>query len=329
MEYESFHYLMHKQPEAVRPTYVSGPSPLAFAELYSPRGNVPIHMLTTVKSFWRTRDEVSFHFFELRSKCMIVICCSDRKTAVPYRTIVVSLEKLYGELEAKARETRDPLFKKKEKKLTEDAVLYKAACDYLLARLNIVADPKPWPRSQPVKCSTDNTASAVQEIVCEAEVALERMVTLDKLSSDTFYDTLEIPCELLNSVGDLGPIDRQLLKLAPSETVSPSSTSTDNVSIIVANSTAPVKMEASDNSSSSALLPVEKSKTPAGMEKDDASASVSAATVSAGASAAGITEHGAREAGKPATTKKPALVAHSVSKAAATKQNPRKVSPSG
>ena len=36
-EYKSFHYLMHKVDDPVKAVYVTGPKPLTFDELYSPR----------------------------------------------------------------------------------------------------------------------------------------------------------------------------------------------------------------------------------------------------------------------------------------------------
>ena len=100
-EYQSFHYLMHKPAAPVKAFYTSGPTPLSFNDLYSPRqSRILINQIE--KSYWRTRDRIEYAFWEDRqAKVMIITCrCVQSNTAL--RTIFVDLEVLYFEVMAKA-----------------------------------------------------------------------------------------------------------------------------------------------------------------------------------------------------------------------------------
>lgn len=144
MEYASFHYLMHKVPEHQKPFYVSGPQPLSFDELYSPRDK-RLLVLKKEVSYWRTRDRIEYNIYEDRSHKVLIITCFNIEKKEAFRTIFVDLERLYFEIESKARDSRELLTIKSNKKLGDDAVLFKSVGDYVLARLNIKADPLPWP----------------------------------------------------------------------------------------------------------------------------------------------------------------------------------------
>jgi hypothetical protein len=198
-EYKSFHYLMHQVPDAVKPVYVTGPAPLSYAELYSPR-NSPLQIHKSEKSFWRTRDRVEFCLYEERTAKVMIVTCRNLDKAEVYRTIFLDLEMLYFELEAKAQGNRDKLVRKKDKKLNTDELLYKAAAEFVLARINIGADPLPWPDFtvlQPAAISS-NASSAETPSAQTADAGnatpsgpTERMCTFTKLSSDV-YENMEI-----------------------------------------------------------------------------------------------------------------------------------------
>lgn len=129
-EYKSFHYLMHAIPETVQAHYVSGPQPLSFEELYSPRDRVILYK--GEKSYWRTRDRVEFIIYEdRRFKCMFITCRNIEKSEI-YRTIFLKLDVLYYELESKARGCRESLIRKKDKKLDNDS-LKKGIIDFILS----------------------------------------------------------------------------------------------------------------------------------------------------------------------------------------------------
>jgi hypothetical protein len=217
MEYASFHYLMHKVADPVKPYIVTGPQPLSFNELYSPRDGIVL-LARGEKSFWRTRDRVEFCIYMSYSHQTGIITCQNVDTKAAYRTIFVSLEILFYEVEAKARGDREVLTKKKDKKLDNDIALYKSVGDFLLARLNIGADPLPWPKfdtngllveSQepsigPIvttlpPIAADRAEGMAQKAVDVADASRdlgviapsERMCTLSKLTGDV-YTVLEI-----------------------------------------------------------------------------------------------------------------------------------------
>ena len=187
-DYAAFHYLNHKDVDPIKAVYVES-KPLAFGELYSPRdGRIVIHK--GEKSYWRTRDRVEFELIEDRSAKLLVITCRSIASNENFRTIFLNLESLYFELESKARENREPLFKKKDKKL-DDKLLQKAITDYVLARLNIGADPIPWPTSFPIVSVTSTDVQGT-----------ERMCTFEKLSSDV-YTEMEVCCPVNFVVGSI------------------------------------------------------------------------------------------------------------------------------
>jgi len=147
-EYESFHYLMHKTPDAIAANFVTGPKPLTFNELYSPRDDIR-KMGFEEKHYWRTRDRLRFTFYEIRQqKCMIVTVFNLELNEF-YRTLVIDLELLYNEVDAKnsteSRKPSDPIVKKATKVFQEDAKMDSACIKYMSARLNIQKDPIIWP----------------------------------------------------------------------------------------------------------------------------------------------------------------------------------------
>ena len=77
--------------------------------------------------------------WEDRKSKVLIVTCYNVEAKEPLRTIFLNLEVLYYEVESKARGSRDLLTKKKDKKLAEDSVLWKAVSEYVLARLNIIA----------------------------------------------------------------------------------------------------------------------------------------------------------------------------------------------
>lgn len=175
-EYKSFHYLMHKEQDAPAAHIVTGPKPLSFTELYSPREDPSQRLICRKeKSFWRTQDRVEFALFEDRKWGVLVATCRNvEKLDEVYRTIFLDLEKLYFEVEAKAQGNREPLTKKNSKKLNDDASLFKAVSDFVLSRLNIKVDRLPWPCFSP-QLPEDTSSNDI----------VERMCTFDKMSSDT------------------------------------------------------------------------------------------------------------------------------------------------
>jgi hypothetical protein len=141
-EYDAFHYLMHKEVAPAAVNYVTGPAPLTFPELFSPReGLRPIGK--EEKSYWRTRDRIQFTIFEDRAKKLIIITCksaeADRTT---FRTIFLDCSVLYFELQYKARGSREAMVRKAESKFASDAELDKA---FVSQRLNISAEAIEWP----------------------------------------------------------------------------------------------------------------------------------------------------------------------------------------
>ncbi len=128
------------------------------------------------------------------------------------RTIFLKLDVLYFEVDAKARDSREPLVFKKDRALADDKALSKATVDFVLARLDIKADPLPWP--------TSFTVVPVDPLVAPASAALsvppaepplsaptptgptERMATFEKLSSDA-YSELEVVCPAGWEAGDV------------------------------------------------------------------------------------------------------------------------------
>jgi hypothetical protein len=210
-EYKSFHYLMHKQPEHVKAFYVEGPKSLTFAELYSPRTEQQQAVISkSEKSYWRTRDRIEFTIYEDRKTKLVIITCWSVESIESFRTIFVDLERLYHEVESKARGCRDLLTKKKDKKLSEDADVRKAASEFLLARLNIKQEPLPWPAFVADEVPAAGAIAAAPSAVDIAVPAvtgsdsadtepfvlpdlMERMCTLDRMANDE-YEYLEIPC---------------------------------------------------------------------------------------------------------------------------------------
>jgi hypothetical protein len=192
-EYKSFHYLMHQVPDAVKPVYVSGPSPLGFTELYSPRSERAV-IFKGEKSYWRTRDRVEYCAYEDRNFNVAVVTCRNLDKAEVYRTIFLSLESLCFEVESKAQGNREKLVRKKDKKLCADEVLYKAIAEFILARLNIGAEALPWPDfSLQSTCTSDTTSTdsittddSPWSTALLNTVPTERMCTFSKLSSDVF-----------------------------------------------------------------------------------------------------------------------------------------------
>mmetsp|Transcript_21861 Transcript_21861/g.36860 ORF Transcript_21861/g.36860 Transcript_21861/m.36860 type:complete len:326 (+) Transcript_21861:178-1155(+) len=220
-EYKSFHYLMHKTPDAAVVHIVTGPDPLTFEELYSPRTDPAQRLLhKSEKSFWRTQDRVEFSLYEDRAAGVLVVTAQNVvNKAEIYRTVFLDLAALYFELEAKAQGNRDPLTKKKNKILGDD-VLAKAAADFVLARLNIKGDPLPWPTFPVQEETTEQpTAQTTQQTTeQQGDVVMERMCTFDRMASDVVQlevapppsyvhgsDSASMPAELLERLRALPP----------------------------------------------------------------------------------------------------------------------------
>ena len=186
-EYKSFHYLMHAAPTGSAPVhYAEAPKPLSFDQLYSPRDQRQIHK--SEKSYWRTRDRIEFTIYENRAKNIVFVTCVNLEGGEVYRTIFISMEQLYFEVDCKARGNRDLLTKKSDRAFV-DSNMDKAISDFILARLNIKKDPVVWP-------SFNSEVSTTGQLATDAapqDTHKERMCTFDKLSSD-IYDTLEIDC---------------------------------------------------------------------------------------------------------------------------------------
>jgi hypothetical protein len=191
-EYKSFHYLMHATPEAGPVHYAQAAKPLTFDELYSPRDTVQIHR--SEKSFWRTRDRIEFCIYENRKNKVMFVTCRNLEVNEIFRTIFLSLEAVYNEVQFKARGNRDMITKKTELALS-GADLSKAAGEYALSRLNIKKEPIEWPQFPPLEVPAlpaENTPPIpIDTQSAFPGVHTERMCTFDKLSSDT-YDCIEI-----------------------------------------------------------------------------------------------------------------------------------------
>eukprot|EP01036_Dinobryon_divergens_P028789 gene28789-37792_t len=216
---------MHQVPDTIKPVYVTGPSPLQFHELYTPREDAskPKMIFKGEKSFWRTRDRIEFSFYESRLCKTMIITSQNIDTQAAYRTIFLNLESLYFELESKARGDRVPLTKKKDRKLDE-TLLHKSASDYILARLNIGADPLPWPKfideATPSSESTATTEAPSSPPPSGEEPSLassteiqsptERMCVFLKLAGDACSLEIERPTKL-----SLDSIDAKCIKLEP------------------------------------------------------------------------------------------------------------------
>jgi hypothetical protein len=203
-EYKSFHYLMHQVPDAVKPVYVSGPSPLSFRGLYSPRSERAV-IFKGEKSYWRTRDRVEYCAYEDRNFNVAVVTCRNLDKAEVYRTIFLNLESLCFEVECKAQGNREKLVRKKDKKLCADEVLYKAIAEFVIARLNIGAEPLPWPDfSLQATCTSDTTSTdsvttddSPLPTALLTTIPTERMCTFSKLSSDVFENMeMDMPIKL-------------------------------------------------------------------------------------------------------------------------------------
>jgi hypothetical protein len=132
---------------------------------------------------------VEFSLFEDRAAAVLVIIARNVvNKAEIFRSIFLDLPRLYFEMEAKAQGNRQPLTKKKDKKLGDEA-LSKVVAEFVLARLNIKADPLPWPifSNSPDSDKSDVNSSTVENVgeQSEAIIHLERMCTFDKMSADT------------------------------------------------------------------------------------------------------------------------------------------------
>lgn len=193
---------MHSLPETAQVHYVntSNPIPLTFHELYTPReSSLPELLEKREKSYWRTRDRIEYTIYQNITSKYICITCRNVESNEIYRSIFLNIEKLYYEIEAKARGDRAPLVRKKDKKF-DKVTMPKQVVEYLLARLNIGQTPLPWPNfhspAAPVaQSTTDNADEKISSDTppsLESNPCIERMCTFDKLSSDE-WENLEIP----------------------------------------------------------------------------------------------------------------------------------------
>lgn len=312
-EYAAFPYLQHKEVEKERIVYEPPPKPLTFGELYSPRDErIVIHK--SEKSYWRTRDRIEYCIIEDRKMKVMIVTCRNLETKEDFRTIFIDLENLYFELEFKARDTREFLTKKKDKKL-DDKAIHKAAADFILARLMIKAQPSPWPSCfvpfGGIKDDASNTAAIVSSTTTtsDAPAATERMCTFDKLTNDKHEGDLEVICPPKFVVGDTANT-----KLAP--TVAPVS---DTPAPDAASSaTVPSSDEAS------AVVPADSSTTVA-----DAAAIVAVAATAVDAHDIASANSPAKPAAtKPTASSKPAPKPSSVGASVKVGKKPSAVVPS-
>ena len=290
-EYKSFHYLMHQVPDSVKPVYVTGPTPLSFMELYSPRTDL-ILIHKSEKSYWRTRDRIEYCLYEDRKNKTMVITCRNLDNVEVYRTIFLDLEVLYYEIECKIQGNRDKLIRKKDKKLNTDELLHKAAADFVLARLNINSELLSWPdfsiqsavdqtistektteTSQPVHIAADTIVDNITTATIETAtsgtgtiilpptdtIPTERMCTFNKLASDV-YEKLEI-----NKPEAIKLDSIEYVKLQPTTvstltaTTTDSATTTNNITVTAVSTsttTTAVSSNAVPTVTSAALSPV-------------------------------------------------------------------------
>ena len=210
-EYDAFHYLMHKEDGPTAVTYVTGPSPLTFQQLFSPRDK---HRLIgkEEKSYWRTRDRIQYTVYEDRLNGIIIITCkSVEGEKSTFRTIFIDCVMLYFELQYKAKGNRDPIVKKAESKFSSDSELDKATMAFLSQRLNIGSDPIEWPVLRALGSDTADEkpkaegSTPILTNAHEGEASLaaadepaphkERMVVFMVLTGDeTFGRTMEVRC---------------------------------------------------------------------------------------------------------------------------------------
>lgn len=222
---------MHQVPDAVKPVYVTGPAPLQFHEIYTPRSEIKL-IYKGEKSYWRTRDRIGFSIFEDRENRVMIITSRNIDSNEIYRTIFLNLPLLYFELEAKARGDRELLTKKKDKKLDETGII-KAATDYIISRLNIVADPLPWPTfdengfvvlesemntniittTATIDNSTTTPPPVENPVINSSDKQKERMITFSKLTND--LSNLEISKPPNLSFESLQGVEKSLIKLNP------------------------------------------------------------------------------------------------------------------
>lgn len=202
--------------DSVWPRPTTGPDPLSFEELYSPRTDPAQRLLSkSEKSFWRTQDRVEFSLFEDRAAGVLVVTAQNVvNKAEVYRTVFLDLATLYFELEAKAQGNRDPLTKKKNKILGDDA-LAKAASEFVLARLNIKADPLPWPTFpvQTAEQATEQTTEQTSEQ--QSDAVMERMCTFDRMASDVVQLEVAPPASYVNISESAGMPAELLERLRP------------------------------------------------------------------------------------------------------------------
>ena len=129
-------------PKGGRVNYAEGPKPLEFDSIYSPREGL-VAMGKLSKNYWRTRDNIDYYFFEARAQKLIIVCCQDMNSTDKraLKTVAVNMEMLYATLDAKKRESEEPIYKKAERGFESDADLHKAALAYLEQRLVISKEP--------------------------------------------------------------------------------------------------------------------------------------------------------------------------------------------
>ena len=180
-------------------------------------GLVPMGKLS--KNYWRTRDNIDYHFFEARAQKLIIVCCQDMNSSDKraLKTVAVNMEMVYTILDGKKRESEEPIYKKAERGFENDTDLHKAALAYLEQRLIISKEPVRWP-TYPPNVEKDGSEKSCQSETTQSDinVPMERMVTINKLSADK--NTVEVPVELLSEKNvDMSSIDAALLKLTPTE----------------------------------------------------------------------------------------------------------------
>jgi hypothetical protein len=246
-EYKSFPYLMHAvEVKGGRVNYATGPKPLEFDEMYSPRDGLQV-IGKCSKSFWRTRENFDFQIYEARKEKLIIICCIEMNSKVTFKTIVCSLEPIYQTLNDKKRESEETIVRKNQMGYQDDQTLFLAVVSFLEQRLNIVQEEVAWPayiapteaqaqtqaEAEAVNATTADAAGQsgkaidmkkekagdaavipadAEAVKTAAEGPMERMVVLSKLAAD--QNSFEVPVELLGLMKvDISSIPPEHLKL--------------------------------------------------------------------------------------------------------------------
>ena len=144
-EYESFHFLVHKETKFA-PNFVKAEEekPPTFEELWivTDQQKEAAAKSKTLKKeeklFWRTRHRLEFIYEERRSAKAIVVHVREVDSNTHWRPLVVDLEILFPLIDEK-RST------KPDSGINDDAKLGRVACEYLSTRLLPSKGEQPLP----------------------------------------------------------------------------------------------------------------------------------------------------------------------------------------